>query len=90
MVPCVPWWPSNSIDYLYNMMKDFKNFAVMIIGSRIYQGVNQKGLLISISLVEPLQLINNLVGVKGNVKFKKINDPIDSIVSSISVAPKLF
>lgn len=57
------------IDYLYDKMKDFNNFAVMIIGSRINQGVNQKGLLISTSPVEPLGLINNLVH-KGNVKFK--------------------
>lgn len=57
------------IDYLDNMMKDFKNFAVMIIGSRIYQGVNQKGLLISTSPVDPLGLINNLLH-KGDVKFK--------------------
>ena len=86
---CVSWWLSNSIDYLYNMMKDFKNFAVMIIGSRIYQGVNQRGLLISISPVKPLQLINNLVVWKGMWSLK-INDPIDSTVSSGSIALKLF
>lgn len=53
------------MDYLYNMMKGFKNVAVMIIGSRIYQGVNRKGLLISISPAELLQLINNCIVRKG-------------------------
>lgn len=57
------------IDYLYSMMKDFNNFAVMVIGSRIYQGVNQNRLLISPSPAEPLELINNSVH-KGDVKFK--------------------
>lgn len=70
------------------MMKDFRNFTVKITGSRIYQGVNQKGLLISISPVEPLQLINNLVH-KG-MQSLKINDPVDSIVSFGSIALILY
>lgn len=89
MVLHVSWWLSNSMDYLYNMMKGFKNVAVMIIGSRIYQGVNRKGLLISISPTEPLQLINNCIVRKGTWSLK-INDPIDTTVSSRSIAPKRF
>ena len=68
-VSCVLITGELLIDYLYSMMKDFNNFAVMVIGSRIYQGVNQNGLLISPSPVEPLELTNNLVH-KGDVKFK--------------------
>ena len=65
------------IDYLYSMMKDFNNFAVMVIGSRIYQGVNQNRLLISPSPVEPLELINNSVH-KGDVKFKSFLATLNS------------
>jgi hypothetical protein len=71
------------------MMKDFKIFCSNVIGLRMYQGVNQKGLLISICPMELLQLINKGTHTKAMWSFK-IDGSIDSIVSSESIALEIY